>query len=297
MHAGCSELLPPWINSALTALDAVKSEILDPPCFNLLLAKSVDLFRTTRNTSRQSLDLLFCVNTRFLRARYYRSPRFNGTGIFYNWIGENLRSEMVVLNLGAGPKTEHPLRVLKGRVRKVVGADIDPVVLANDELDAAFLIGPEGRLPFEAASFDVVFSDYVLEHVEDPGLFLRETRRVLKPGGSFFFRTPNRFHYVALLAGSTPHWFHDLVANRVRGAAENQHKPWPTFYRANTRRRLQLLAQASGFQHCELRMVETEPAYLSFFAPFYLLGIFYERAVNAAEGLSPLRANIFGRFR
>ncbi|MBP0438577.1 class I SAM-dependent methyltransferase [Tianweitania sediminis] len=237
------------------------------------------------------------MSTRSLQAICYPSPRFDGTRIFYHWLGSVLHSDMHVLNLGAGPQTGHPLRILKGRVRQVVGADIDPIVLDNEELDAAVLIGADGTLPFPDACFDTVFSDYVLEHVEDPGRFFGEVRRVLKPGGSFFFRTPNLFHYVAIAARCTPHWFHHLVANRVRGAAKDQHAPWPTFYRANTRRRLQNLAHASGFQSCDLRMVETDPAYLSFFAPLYLLGVAYERTVNAHHALSGMRANIFGRLQ
>ena len=40
------------------------------------------------------------------------------------------------------------------------------------------------RLPFEAATFDAVVSDQVLEHVgPDPTTALAETARVLKPGG------------------------------------------------------------------------------------------------------------------
>ncbi|MBI2745591.1 MAG: class I SAM-dependent methyltransferase [Burkholderiales bacterium] len=42
-------------------------------------------------------------------------------------------------------------------------------------------------LPFEDASFDLVVSFGVLEHVRDDRCSLKEIRRVLKPGGLFFF--------------------------------------------------------------------------------------------------------------
>jgi ubiquinone/menaquinone biosynthesis C-methylase UbiE len=178
----------------------------------------------------------------------------------------------------------------------VVGADIDPIVLTNDELDEAVVI-EAGRLPLPDASFDAVLSDYVLEHVEDPAGFLAETWRVLRPGGQFFFRTPNRRHYVATLSRLTPHWFHELVANWARALPEGTHDPWPTFYRMNTPEELREQAAAAGFRDAEIRMCEAEPSYLVFHAVPFLAGVAWERLVNRFDALAPLRANIFGRLQ
>jgi SAM-dependent methyltransferase len=49
------------------------------------------------------------------------------------------------------------------------------------------------HLPFEDESFDVVFSDSVWEHLDDPRMALQEVVRVLRHGGSFVFTTPNRW--------------------------------------------------------------------------------------------------------
>jgi ubiquinone/menaquinone biosynthesis C-methylase UbiE len=52
-------------------------------------------------------------------------------------------------------------------------------------------IGAEGRLPYDDASFDVVCSLEVIEHIEDQFHFVRELYRVLKPGGVAIISTPN----------------------------------------------------------------------------------------------------------
>jgi ubiquinone/menaquinone biosynthesis C-methylase UbiE len=44
-------------------------------------------------------------------------------------------------------------------------------------------------LPFKSASFDFVLSHAVIEHVADPAAYLREARRVLKPGAFLFLQT------------------------------------------------------------------------------------------------------------
>jgi 2-polyprenyl-6-hydroxyphenyl methylase/3-demethylubiquinone-9 3-methyltransferase len=48
------------------------------------------------------------------------------------------------------------------------------------------------KLPFPDNHFDMVFCLDVLEHVKDFRQIIREVRRVLKPGGYFFFETVNR---------------------------------------------------------------------------------------------------------
>jgi SAM-dependent methyltransferase len=45
-------------------------------------------------------------------------------------------------------------------------------------------------VPFEAGAFNSVMATEVLEHRPNPGLFVGEARRVLVPGGLFFFSVP-----------------------------------------------------------------------------------------------------------
>jgi len=230
-----------------------------------------------------------------LRKYFYPDDSRDAAIAFYTWVRRYTGQQTVLLNLGAGPPdTRDPIRVFKGEVKRVVGADVDPDVMRNPELDEAHIINGD-RLPFADKTFDIVLSDWVLEHIEKPPAFLQEVRRVLKEGGSFFFRTPNKYHYVGLIARSTPDWFHKLVANRARGYAAGEHEPWPTYYRLNSRSGVESEGYNAGFESIEVRMWEYEPGYLVFNSLPFVIGVAYERLVNRFDKFAGLRACILGR--
>jgi len=231
-----------------------------------------------------------------LYRRFYPDDSLSGTTAFYNWVRSAVRPDMALLNLGAGPPSNNRVRAFKGDVKLAAGVDIDPVVLTNPELDEARLI-VDGKIPYEAGSFDLVLSDFVLEHVEHPALFLTEVRRVLRRGGSFFFRTPNLWHYTGIIARMTPHVVHEKIANKARGLSEDAHEPYPTYFRMNTRGSLNRAARAAGFEKIELKMIEAEPSYMVFNPIVFRLGVAYERMVNRFEALSFMRVNILGHFQ
>jgi SAM-dependent methyltransferase len=74
----------------------------------------------------------------------------------------------------------------------IVGADIfydggksRKVAQERGLLDKVVFDMPDGRLPFDDDSFDMVCANNVFEHVQDIEQALSEVRRVLKPGGFF----------------------------------------------------------------------------------------------------------------
>jgi len=72
--------------------------------------------------------------------------------------------------------------------------------LSRGTVKAEFLLGDiaAGETALPSASFDTVVMAALLEHLKIPGAALRETRRLLKPGGSLVLTTPTplggRFH-------------------------------------------------------------------------------------------------------
>lgn len=195
------------------------------------------------------------------------------------------RPDMQLLDIGAGAGIL-PHTNFRGLVARAVGIDLDPRVLQNPYLDAAVVSNCE-TLPFADDSFHIVVADNVLEHLADPAVVFAQVRRVLRPGGVFIAKTPNRFHYMPLIARLTPHGFHQWY-NRLRyGRAPED--TFPTLYRANSRAQLRRLAAASDLELVEARLVEGRPEYLRISALTYVPGIVYERVVNAFSALAQLR--------
>jgi 2-polyprenyl-3-methyl-5-hydroxy-6-metoxy-1,4-benzoquinol methylase len=55
---------------------------------------------------------------------------------------------------------------------------------------------------FPGGRFDAVLASHLIEHLNDPGSFVREVHRILKPGGRFYVTTPNIAGFQARLFGS-----------------------------------------------------------------------------------------------
>lgn len=213
-------------------------------------------------------------------------------GIGRNWddhiFAERIRAVLTpdadVLDLGAGSGNVVAMN-FRGQARRVCGIDLDPRVAVNPFLDEG-KICDANAIPYPDETFDLIFSDNVFEHLDQPELTLREAARVLKPGGRLLFKTPNRRHYMPLIARMTPHRFHQFV-NRLRGRAEVD--TFPTFYRANTPETVRDLAAPAGLVVRGVELIESRPEYLRITALSYLFGIAYERLVNRFAGLARFR--------
>lgn len=88
--------------------------------------------------------------------------------------------------------------------RKVTGVDVSEVILEKARARAGDMAGVRFervsgvRLPYPDQVFDCAYSIEVVEHLHerDASVHLAEVRRVLRPGGAYFFLTPTRLESV-----------------------------------------------------------------------------------------------------
>ena len=117
----------------------------------------------------------------------------DGPGFFDHFGGELAPAQLrhtCVLDLGCGYGGRTVYYAELGTAH-VTGIEITEIMVDRCRQFAArrsaenvsFQVARAEALPFEDATFDVVLSYDVFEHVDDPVLAFRELRRVLRPGG------------------------------------------------------------------------------------------------------------------
>jgi SAM-dependent methyltransferase len=109
--------------------------------------------------------------------------------LILNELGYSVRRESTILDFGCGGGE----RVFE--LRKL-GFNTFGVDIKLDQHQEFLRLIPAGelyRIPFDDETFDFVFSNQVLEHVQDHHVALSEIRRVLKPGGFSLHYFPPKY--------------------------------------------------------------------------------------------------------
>jgi SAM-dependent methyltransferase len=142
-----------------------------------------------------------------------------------------------VLDIGCGSgigRSSDFVWAIREHVDELWGVEPDPKVRIEaglfDHVERSVLEG--AALPNDA--FDVALAFMVMEHVADPAAFCAVLARTLKPGGAFFFVTPNGRHYFTRLAKLAHRIRIDELGVRlVRGRQLVEKYHYPLAYRFN----------------------------------------------------------------
>ncbi len=224
-----------------------------------------------------------------LREAYRRAnPDWQpATEIYADWVRATLQPQHRVLDLGCG--RGGLVEQLNHSLDHIIGLDPDFASLREHRLaqarpPMARINGASLRLPFAAASYDLAFASWVLEHMAEPAIDFAEVGRALRPGGAFIFITPNRRHPLVGLNRLTGRLggLQDRLVERLYGrkAADT----YPAYYRANTRPELRQLAQIGGMELVEFLAIR-DPTYLAFRPALFRLASQMENRLSAERAI------------
>ena len=113
----------------------------------------------------------------------------------YQFAARWVKGTTTVLDFACGTGYGAAYLDVDGRT-KVIGLDnaVDAVRRARQRFGAQgqFAAGDAAAFPFGTATFDLVVCMETIEHVADVDALLSEIKRVLRPGGTVLFSTPNK---------------------------------------------------------------------------------------------------------
>lgn len=227
----------------------------------------------------------------------YRSPKL----AYQETLDRQVRSDTIWLDIGCGKRVcmdDQLNSELPRRARLTIGCDRDPYLQKHSSIDHLVLCDA-AALPFRDGVFNLVTASMVAEHLEKPEAVFAEVARISQPAGAFVVFTPNRLNYAMVVASLTPFWFHLFWKQVSHYFARGEWRRFdddlfPTFYRANTRKRLRRLMADATFDEGRLDSLSLAHSF-GFIPPLYALSLLFERLVDRL-GLDALKADLLGVF-
>jgi SAM-dependent methyltransferase len=142
------------------------------------------------------------------------------------------REEVNVLEAGCGSVTHLEL----SKRYKVTGIDISRHQLERNKNISEKICGDIQVYPLQHASFDLVISWYVLEHIKKPLKAMENFKKALKSNGLIVLALPNIWSVKGIVAKFTPTivhtWFYKYVLKeKFRG--QNDMGPFKTYLKVN----------------------------------------------------------------
>lgn len=220
-----------------------------------------------------------------LKKRYFSDDE-HPYRIYESEIEKYLTGKEVLLDAGCG-YTAEILKKFSNKASKLIGVELVEFDDNTEEKKLELHNCDLSNIPIEDDSVDLIISRSVFEHLEKPELVYAELNRVLKKGGHAVVLTANSWDYASIVSKLIPNRFHPWVVSRTEGRDERD--TFPAFYRTNTRRKVELLSNASGFKVVDFKYLGQYPCYFMFNPFLFLIATGYEKLIGKYEVLKYLR--------
>ena len=216
-----------------------------------------------------------------LNARFF-GKRPNGTQVYKDLVWEACEQTDSILHLGSGWDRTSVFDGKVGQERTVWALDPDLPSLGQNASPYR-IVGVGEDLPLRDNCVDLIASEYVFEHIQNPLKVVEECARVLKPGGKLIVVTPNATSYFGLASKLSPFWFHVwYLACLMNKPARDT---FPTYYRFNTRKQVKQISRVTGLRVSYLETIVGPPIYTTPLPVLHLLFI----GIHKLLELPPLR--------
>lgn len=130
---------------------------------------------------------------------YHRGTITYGEHISRYYTALELVKDKVVLDIACG--SGYGTKILSESARQVIGVDISADAVAYAQANFSngsktdYRVGDGVEIPVETGTIDVLVTFETIEHIEDYRQFLKEAKRVLRPGGIMLLSTPNDLEF------------------------------------------------------------------------------------------------------
>ncbi|HZQ64989.1 MAG TPA: class I SAM-dependent methyltransferase [Gaiellaceae bacterium] len=184
----------------------------------------------------------------------------------------------VVVDIGGGRSCPFARTRPAGSRAKIIAADVSQEELAyNSDVDECVVADASQTLPFSDGEVDLLTSSSTVEHLPDVEAFIRESHRVLRPGGAFVHVFPSKFALYAVLNRCLPNSVAKRALKIVFPGSDGVlgfEAHYDRCYASGIKKAL----ERNGFEIVEIRTSYFSAYYFSFFVPLFLLATAFELA-------------------
>lgn len=238
-----------------------------------------------------------CFNIYWWLQKYIAPELQYSQAIYEKILDEHCVTKIKWLDLGCGHQILPSWRLeqenkLVNIPKLIVGLDYDWLSLSKHKTIKQLVRGDITYLPFPDNTFDLITSNMVFEHLDNPKQQLSEIYRILKVGGKLILHTPNKLGYTTLMARLMARMTPEKIKARLIYILEGRKEDdvFPVFYKINSPSEINRLGTESGFKIVKLKLI-CSSAELVIIPPLAFFELIWIRFLMSKFG-KPLRTNI-----